>query len=290
MSPITKLFVVLHVVLSMLLTAGVVVFVNRVDDYNKIVLNLKQVAATSNDHAAAAANEAAAAKVALEKTDADLATQVEAARKDRAEAATQVADLNVKLADATKQLAIVMADNSLQAKTVAASQAAQSQYLAQVTDLRKTVDDLTKSKLELDTAVADLTNQRDVLEKQRRDLAERVSMLDGQYKVAVAALKDHNIDIDHLTRAPGTGAGAPPINGVVISDVQMIGPVPYATISVGSADAVVKGMEFKVIDKDKGQFLGVLTVESVDSTEATGRLYGPNINLVHKGVEVRTQL
>ena len=33
MSPLTKLFVVLQVVLSLLLTAGLVVFVNRTDDF-----------------------------------------------------------------------------------------------------------------------------------------------------------------------------------------------------------------------------------------------------------------
>jgi predicted nucleic acid-binding Zn-ribbon protein len=280
----------MHVVLSMLLTAGVVVFVNRVDQYDVTVKTLKQAAATSSANAAASANDAAAAKDALAKAESDLVTQVESARKDKADATAQIADLNVKLADATKQVAIVQADNAKLTNTVAASQSAQAQYFAQVTDLRNKVDDLTKSKLELDTAVADLTNQRDVLEKQRRDLAEKVSMLDTQYNTAVAAMKDAHINIDDKLHTPGTGAGAPPINGVIVSDVTMIGPVPYATISLGSADAVVKGMEFKVIDRDKGQFLGVLTVESVDTTEATGRLNGPGVKNVHKGVEVRTQL
>ena len=289
MSPITKLFVVLHVVLSMLLTAGVVVFVNRVDDYNKIVADWKQKTATAEAHATAAGNAADAAKEALTKANGDLAAQVEQNRKDNATAAAALGDLNVKLADATKQLAIAQADTTKAIAVVGASQAAQTQLASQVTDLRATVDTLTKSKLELDTAVADLTNQRDVLEKQRRDLAEKVSMLDSQVDIATKALADAGINLKDKFFIPGTKAGAPPINGVV-NEVRMIEQVPYATISVGAADSVIKGMEFKVIDKEKGDFLGVLTVESVDTNEATGRLYGPGVSRVHKGLEVRTQL
>ncbi len=289
MSPITKTFVVLHVVLSMLLTAGVVVFVNRVDDYNKIVADWKQKTATAEAHATAAGNAADAAKEALTKANQDLAAQVETNRKDNAASAAALADLNVKLADSGKQLAIAQADLSKAVATVSASQTAQTQLASQVTDLRSKVDELTKQKLELDTAVADLTNQRDVLEKQRRDLAEKVVLLDGQLDVASKALADNHINLRDKLFIPGSKAGAPPINGVV-NEVRMIEQVPYATISVGAADQVIKGMEFKVIDREKGEFLGRLTVESVDTNEATGRLSGPSVDKVHKGLEVRTQL
>ncbi len=289
MSPITKLFVVLHVVLSMLLTAGVVVFVNRVDDYNKIVADWKQKTATAEAHATSASNAADASKEALTKANLDLAAQVETNRKDNTASAAALADLNVKLADSGKQLAIAQADLSKAVSTVAASQTAQIQLASQVTDLRTKVDELTKSKLELDTAVADLTNQRDVLEKQRRDLAEKVTLLGGQLDVATKVLADNNINLRDKLFVPGIKNGAPPINGVV-NEVRMIEQVPYATISVGAADQVIKGMEFKVIDKEKGEFLGRLTVESVDTNEATGRLTGPAVDKVHKGLEVRTQL
>jgi len=69
-----------------------------------------------------------------------------------------------------------------------------------------------------------------------------------------------------------------------------IGGVTYATISVGSADDVVKGMRFAVIDRDRGVFLGYLTVESVEPNESTGRLEGPNVAEMKAGNEVRTQL
>ena len=82
---------------------------------------------------------------------------------------------------------------------------------------------------------------------------------------------------------------SPKINGVV-TDVRTIAGRPYATISVGSVDNVVKGMQFNVIDRDSGNFLGILTVDTVEPNESTGQLQGPRVADIHKGHEVRTQL
>ena len=106
MSPITKLFVVLHVVLSMLLTAGVVVFVNRVDDYAKTVADLKQKNTAADARAAAAGTAADAAKEALNKANADLQKQVLDAANERVAAASALNAAQMQLADISKQLEI----------------------------------------------------------------------------------------------------------------------------------------------------------------------------------------
>ena len=50
-------------------------------------------------------------------------------------------------------------------------------------------------------------------------------------------------------------------------------------------------MQFKVIDpKAADPFLGYLIVDRVEPRQAFGHLYGPHIDEVHEGVEVRTQL
>ena len=76
----------------------------------------------------------------------------------------------------------------------------------------------------------------------------------------------------------------------MIRDVRSINGIPYATISVGAADNVAKGMEFKVISHDGNKFLGVLKVDMVEQNEATGRLEGPNVAQVKPGADVKTQL
>ena len=89
------------------------------------------------------------------------------------------------------------------------------------------------------------------------------------------------------TKSEGT-ASPGPINGVVRS-VDIIGGKKYATISVGSADNVTKGMKFNVINRTTGDFLGYLTIEGLEPNEAIGPLEG-KVDKVQPGVEVRTQL
>lgn len=284
MTPITKAFVVLHVVLSMLLTAGVVVFVNRTEDFKKSLAEAQMKSQLAERVAEVAAANEASAKTMIGQLQAQLAAQATAAKTERDKAAADLLAKNTELADVQKQLAIAMAANQTQALALSAAQTAQNQLNTNVAELRATVDDLQKKKLELDQVVADLTNQRDVLENQRRSLAERVSSIEADYSKATALLKQHNIRM-----GPGQIIDPPPINGVV-REVRTIEQKRYATISVGSADAVVNGMKFRVIDRNSGDFLGHLTVESVEANEASGRLDGPLVNRVARGSEVRTQL
>jgi chromosome segregation ATPase len=272
------------VVLSMLLTAGVVVFVNRVDEYKKIVANEQAISALAKRNAEIASVNESSAKENLNQLQTQLGAQTAAAKTDRDKAAQDLLAKNTELAVAQQQLAIAMAANSQQALALSAAQTAQNQLNTNVTELRASVDKLQQQKLELDQVVADLTNQRDILENQRRGLAERVSMIETDFKRAEGLLKQNNIRF-----GPGVIIDPPPINGVV-REVRTIEQKKYATISVGSADAVVSGMKFRVIDRNNGDFLGHLTVESVEANEASGRLDGPQVNRVSRGSEVRTQL
>ena len=183
MSATTKAFVVLHVILSMLLTAGVVVFVNRVDNYKQTVADANARTAIAERAAAAAAANETSALTSVATLQQQLAGQVTTAKKERDEAAAALNAKNTELADLQKNLAIAQTQNTQLTAAVSAAQTAQNQLNTQVTELRSTVDDLQKKKLELDTAIADLTNQRDTLERQRRDLAERVAAIDGVERV-----------------------------------------------------------------------------------------------------------
>ena len=102
------------------------------------------------------------------------------------------------------------------------------------------------------------------------------------------ALRDRGVDPNRV-QSSGLAAGAPPINGV-IRDTRAIAGIPHAKISVGSDDAVKVGMEFNILDRSNGKFLGKLTVVAVEPNEAVGRVTGPDIAAIAAGAEVRTQL
>jgi len=73
----------------------------------------------------------------------------------------------------------------------------------------------------------------------------------------------------------------------VIKETRMINQTLYGTISIGSTQNVQKGMRFKVVND--GNFLGYLTVDTVDAEDAVGHLTGPSLNQVRKGSQVWTQ-
>jgi hypothetical protein len=103
LSPITKTFVVIHVILSMLLTAGVVVYVNRTDQYKTIVADLTQRQKAAENAANIAASNEASTKEALNRMSDQLATQVTAAKKDADAAAASLLALNTQLAAAGRR-------------------------------------------------------------------------------------------------------------------------------------------------------------------------------------------
>jgi len=158
----------------------------------------------------------------------------------------------------------------------------------EIVRLRGENDRLVKQSADLNGSVADLTFKLDTTEKERRLLAEQLTQIKGENQRLGMIIKGAQLTPGQQQMAVNR-SGLPSINGVV-RDVRTIAGNQYATISVGAADAVTRGMEFKVIDRATGSFLGTLVVDTVEPNESTGRLTGPHVSSIKPGVEVRTQL
>jgi hypothetical protein len=196
------------------------------------------------------------------------------------------------LAKASAQLALQSADLGRLTEALKSSEDTKNKLQDTLAQLRTGNDQLLRQNSEQSMAITDLTNKLEVTERERRFLAEQFSETQNQTERLGKALRDMGGDVASILARPATGglaAGAPPINGV-IRNTRNIAGIPYATISVGSADNVVRGMQFSIIDRQSGRFLGKLTVDTVEPNESTGRLEGPAIAEVRPGVEVRTQL
>jgi hypothetical protein len=155
-----------------------------------------------------------------------------------------------------------------------------------VTELRKINDTRLTENTQLNQTVSDLTNRLDVTERERRQLAEQLAEARRTTEQMGAQLKGVGLSGEQLAAA-GSRVG-PPVSGV-IRTVRPIAGIPYATISVGSNAGVRRGMEMRVVNPQNGDFLGILTVESVELNEATGRLEGPKVAQIKQGNEVKTQ-
>lgn len=288
MSALTKLFVVLLVVCSMLLTASVVVFVNKVENFAQTNKQLGAKLSDAQRQQEQFRNDLSASNARAEEAISQASSQINAKNAEVNALQQKVAEQGVQIADLSSKV---------QLQALALTQATEGQKAAQdmaarlhdqTTDLRKGMDQLTKNNTDLNASVSDLTNKLEVTTRDLRFTREQLAEAQNKSEKLAAQVRDLGGNPSQLASA-GTKAGAPAINGVV-RDVRTIEGVPYATISVGTADSVTKGMQFNVIDRDRGIFLGILTVDTVEPNESLGRLEGPRTSEIHAGNEVRTQL
>jgi hypothetical protein len=284
-SPLTKLFVVLLVILSLLTTSATVVFVTQTQDFKRTLTTTKESlegARIERDAAlAAAAAERDAAQRAIRETQA----QAEQMRQSQNALESRMAETALKNAELSRESGMKSADLTRVTAALMSAQDSGAKKDELIVQLRQTNDDRLKQNVELNTAVTELTDKLQVTERERKYLSEQLAEAKTTADRQGAMLREAGIN-PVMARAD---AGAPPIKGVIRARRDIAG-IPYATISVGSNDGVARGMKFNIVDRNSGNFLGILTVDSVEQTEATGRLEGPRLAEIRAGVDVRTQL
>ena len=289
MSPLTKTFVILHVVLSMLVTAGLIVFINRVEDYR--TLNVTAGAELTNARAqlATAKAEAQATRAGADSAVLAANNQASAVRGQLDTANQTILSLRGEIAKRDASLASAQAALQGAQTAMGAAQSNQGVLQAQLIETRKTGDENQRKLTDANLAISDLSNRNQVLERQLRNAMEEIAAINEERQNNPGQAGAN----EGAGAAAGTAGGATAaanINGVIRA-TQTIGGIKYATISVGSADAVRKGMEFRVVGGQNGnQFLGYVTVTNVEPHEAVGRLSGPRVGEVAPENEVRTRL
>jgi hypothetical protein len=288
-SVLTKVFIVLLVIVSLLTSAGLLVYVNQTENFKVSVKALEAAAAV-----ATAQNAALKANASAAQADAN------AARKDRDDMAIALSKaaepVQAELDKSKADLAEIKARLDVAGVAVAtiseALKSSEEQRKGLETILASTRTDndgLNKRNSDQSLAIADLTSKLEVSDRKVKEFTEQLAAAKEDLKLAQDTIKDSGIK---PKQPVGLTDSAPPINGIVRS-VSSPDGIAHATISVGTDDDVKVGMRFYVLDLSKpakDAFLGVMTVDSVDAKEATGRLDGPNVPAIKAGVEVRTHI
>jgi chromosome segregation ATPase len=263
-----------------------IVFVNRTQNFSATNKALAAQVSAAQNHATAAAADAQAAREAGDKVAAQASAQVTQMQTQVTDLRSKISDRDTLLAQAASTEALGAAERSKLAESLKASEDQKTKQADALAQARADLDKYLKNNADLNLAVTDLTNKVEVSDTERKNFQEQLNQAQTELETARKQLTDAGIKAG---TPAGVAAGAPPINGVV-RQVQPINGIPYATISVGSDESVQKGMQFQIIDRERGLFLGQLIVDSVEPHQATGRLAGPHVGDVHPGVEVRTQL
>lgn len=289
MSPLTKLFVVLLVIVSMLNAAAIVVFVNKAEPLAPQLTALGQ-------QLQSARNEAAANLAAKDKAEQQYNTETQLHLSDNNKNQAAIADVQQKVNSDQVTIARLTADNTdMQAglntanSNVQLSTATANKLQDQVTQLRTTNDGLAKSNEEFGRRNAQLTSTLESQTARLEETQENLSQSKENQQKLAAALKERGYDPDQIISASTSAVAAPDIEGV-IRDKSVINGNTFVTISVGSNDGVAKGMKFSVVEGP--DFLGIVTISTVDTDNSIGRLEpAPGKgDRVQKGDEVRTQL
>lgn len=291
MSALTKVFILLHVVMSMLLAAGLIVFVNRVDDFqqvNKAQKSSLQIAEQRSNEANAELATVRSSMANVQQTSQARIQQIQAEMATRDQA---VLDLRGQLAEAQAQTAAAQAALTSNTEALKVAQQNQGTLQGQLAQLRTNHDKLMQQFTEANLSINDTSARLAQTERQRRDLSEQVAALQEQIANAGAAgARSDAGGRDDAGQARGRLSPNVNVNGVV-RETRKIAGVPYATISIGSADAVTRGMRLRVLGGRGGQeFLGYVDVTQVEPDEAIGRLTGPRINEVTANSQVVSQL
>jgi hypothetical protein len=284
---------VLLVITSMLSTAGFVVFVQNV----RPLQGQLETSRTERDAAVQTAGLDLAAK---EQAEAQRDQEIAAHQSDRTRDAGVLAVAQSKLNDSEVQIAQLQAEKTnLQAtvntlnSNLALTAGTADKLNQQVADLRSKNDALTKQSDDDTRQLADLNSQTETQGATLEQTQEKLQAeLERDQKLG-GWVRDHGGSPDDIVAGGSTGinAGAPAIAGRVL-ETSTINGVPYCTISVGSADGVARGMQFYVIDPATSQFLGIVTVDTVDSNNSIGKLDGEpaKIAQIRAGNDVKTQL
>lgn len=290
MSTLTKIFVALLVIVSLLQTAGLVVYVSNsataADNLKNATAKIDSLTASNNKLTA----DLSAAAAANGKSFDSLTQQIELRRQADNENKAKLAERDGRVAELNSRLTLAQADVARLTEALKGSEDTKSKQQDQLVSLRTSQDQAVTNAAQMSQTITDLQNKLDVTERERRWVAEQLEEARNQTTKLSAALKDAGIEPNRVlaSASSGSGAGAPNINGV-IREIRKIGPLDYATISIGSSDNVSKGMEFNIVDRSTGAFFGKLTVDSVEPNEAAGRLTGNRVTEVKAGMEVRTQ-
>jgi hypothetical protein len=285
----------LLVVLSLLLTAATVTFVNTLDNQRQRADQARQQFENEKARSDALLTQTQSESSQAQEAERMAQGQVEQLKQQANQGQQLIAERDVKLAAQGSDLAIQRADVTRLSEALKASEDSKGKMAEQITALRQSNDQALQQMAQSSQQISDLTNKLEVTERERRYATEQLEEMRNQTAKLSSAIQDMGRNPSEIlaSMAPGgssAAAVAPRINGVV-RDVRTIANLPYATISVGSADGVTKGMVFNIVERN-GAFLGKLTIDTVELRESTGRIAGPadKIGNIRTGVEVKTQL
>ncbi len=268
MHVLTKIFIVLVSLLSILLVPLVVVYAHNEDSY-------KAKHESSSAQAAVANQNFQNAQLAHAQREADLDLQIrelmsenESLARRRESATADIRGLQIDLAETRSQQAGIRADITTISSAVATGQDLIDSLLTEVRTMRSEALGAERRAVELDEALRDVSGQLGSAVAARRALQEELQQIKEEHarslqSIAVYIEKYGRLDIQVAASTTPTVN----LDATVVS-VRRGSEQTLAEINAGSRDGVREGWVM-MIGRD-GNFMGNLRIIAVDINRATG--------------------
>lgn len=272
MSVLTKVFVVLVTVLSILLVALVVPFIANTEDY-------RAQAAESERRANTAFADARLKQSMIEGLQSKESQVLANLNNARTNLETQLVGLNEKLAKAEAEAldaksAKAKSEADFSRLTAAEYQHAEIQKALE-TELSQRRTDMTALQtqvIQLADRIKEIDSQRQALDRERKRDAEQVVLLqeeNAKLQTIISKLPPEARNLSTGGTAPQPFEPEMPIQGQV-TKIDKVQGETFVQINVGKNDGVEQNMKFIVHRGD--QYLGSLVVTYVDTKAASGRM------------------
>lgn len=274
MSVLTKVFVVLVSILSVILVALIVPFVSNSENYRQELQDVRNELIKAQSRARLFQNDIAAVQkedsqrvLLLEKEKADLVGQM-TGLKERLNTSDIDNQQNVaKIATFEADWARLTAANQQHAQVNAQLQDELKRRREQAIDQQTKMIQLVDRNMELESQIQAQTRQvRRIrekltqLEERNVDLEGKLAQLPPEWQAKLVA-EEMSSTNPIIPQTPITGQ---------ITGVQTLGAEMFVQVNVGRNDGVEENMKFLVHRGD--QFLGTLIVTTVDAASSAGRL------------------
>lgn len=267
MSTMTKVFVVLTAVLSIVASALFVSAAAQWDNWRELATSYqseRDAAILTSMHAKAAAQAALAQK---DLVISNQQREIESAQKELQRLANEKAETDAKFAAALNEAAAAKASVTSLQESLRVTVGELSALRTQNNALADQTRDLQTRNTSLNARNLQLTTDTSIMTEQIRNMQEKLLACEQRYAAAPGTTATPVAEAGpSAPGAVGVVAGVRgPINGRIISVEGN-----YASISVGETSGVQKGMTF-MVHRD-GKYVGDLIVESVRPKESGGKL------------------
>jgi len=273
LNALTKAFVVVVTILSVVLVALVVPFAARVPDYAQQYKEMEQdrdAQLKKAQEAAALVRNAIAAKGSeLESSLASissLTSELDRANNDNKALQTQLNQSRETASRSAAGLEISARNNETKSQTIAKQSELIKDQLGQIASLSSQRGDLSQSLIEARGNIRRLSDNYMRIQEQNKSLNQQLLESQASLKVALEKLAVF-IDIDENPLTPESPVA---IRGTVTKIDQVTDGITFVQVNVGKRDLVKPGMTFTVSRGDA--FIAKVKISSVDTAEAVGEL------------------